>query len=166
MFSYIYEGGSYSALLFLFFWEGSIWLLPACGRIICPMPLFDPGGSERFSENYGRVKCHPPLFPLDQAMPPHTRRVVYSPEPENPPSLPSPAVPPPQPAGRQASIVRDGESFDLDNISGSDEPEPGDQVPIVVVNDPDVIKHPPKSSADIIYFFDKSGEKIVCKICR
>jgi len=75
------------------------------------------------------------------------------------PSLPSPA-PASQPAESQ-------ESFNLDNVSGSDEPAQVDCGDKIKVNDPDAIALPKVPTSDVLYFFDKSavGEKIICKVC-
>jgi hypothetical protein len=78
-------------------------------------------------------------------MAPRHRRIVSSPEPED---LPSSNV----------------QERDLDNVSGSNEPAaPSDRVD---VNNPDIAPTLPKSSSDVQYFFDKSGDKAVCKECR
>ena len=79
---------------------------------------------------------------------------------------------------------QDKEHFDLHDVSGSED----DYVASAVsqsdgsthakstaregddpcrVNDPDAgIDSGPKATADIRYFFDKSGEKRICKLCK
>jgi len=75
------------------------------------------------------------------------------------PSLPSPA-PASQPAESQ-------ESFNLDNVSGSDKPAQFDRGNKIKVNDPDAITLPKVPTSDVLYFFDKLavGEKVSCKVC-
>jgi len=58
------------------------------------------------------------------------------------------------------------ESFNLDNVSGSDEPARGDHGDEIRVNDPDTVATPNDTITDIQYFFDKTGtEKVTCKVC-
>jgi len=75
------------------------------------------------------------------------------------PSSPSPA-PASQPAESQ-------ESFNLDNVSGSNEPAQVDHGDKIKVNDPDAIALPKVPISDVLYFFNKSavGEKVICKVC-
>jgi len=75
------------------------------------------------------------------------------------PSSPS-LAPASQPAESQ-------ESFNLDNVSGSDEPAQVDRGNKIKVNDPDAITLPKVPISDVLYFFDKSavGEKVICKVC-
>jgi len=75
------------------------------------------------------------------------------------PSSPSPA-PASQPAESQ-------ESFNLDNVSGSNEPAQVDHGDKIKVNDPNAIALPKVPTSDVLYFFDKSavGEKVICKVC-
>lgn len=80
----------------------------------------------------------------------------------------------------KTSILQDEEQFDLDAISGSEDDyapphsdhgsdanstaqveNTGDHV-----NDPDTAPVPKSTAHDILYFYDKSGDKVVCKICR
>jgi hypothetical protein len=80
----------------------------------------------------------------------------------------------------KTSTLQDEEQFNLDAISGSeDDHEPlqgdhdydadspaqgensGDHV-----NDPDAAPMPKVIARDILYFYDKSGDKVVCRICR
>ena len=65
------------------------------------------------------------------------------------PSSPSPA-PASQPAKSQ-------ESFDLDNVSGSDKPAQVDCGNKIKVNDPDAIALPKVPTSDVQYFFNKSA---------
>ena len=71
-------------------------------------------------------------------MAPRTRRVVSSPEREN---------------------------INLDDVPDGDEPAhsdigPGD------INDPDAVRISSKAGADVRFFFDKTGDKTVCRECR
>jgi len=65
------------------------------------------------------------------------------------PSSPS-LAPASQPAESQ-------ESFNLDNVSGSDEPAQVDRGDKIKVNDPDAITLPKVPTSDVLYFFDKSA---------
>ena len=75
------------------------------------------------------------------------------------------------------------ESFDLNDISGSDDNDnnsandPTDHSCNHVkattakradlgVNNPDLLAPKMKSAADIHYFFEKCGDKMVCMVCR
>ena len=76
--------------------------------------------------------------------------------------------------------LQDEEQFDLDAISSSED----DYEPVCSdhgrdpdsttqgedgrnqVNDPDAAPLPKTTANDIRYFFDKSGDKVVCNICR
>jgi hypothetical protein len=87
-------------------------------------------------------------------MPPRNRnhQVISSPEPEDQPSAPDP-MPAPPPANR--------ETFNLDNMSGSED--------AIHINNPDKTAKEDawiKSSADIEHFFDKAEDKTVCKKCQ
>jgi hypothetical protein len=72
--------------------------------------------------------------------------------------------------------LQDGEEFDLDNISGDEddyEQLPSDHGCDVDspargghVNDPDAAPLPKTTAMDIRHFFDKSGDKVICKVCR
>jgi hypothetical protein len=76
--------------------------------------------------------------------------------------------------------LQEEDQFDLDAISSSEddyEPPCDDHGcnPISTtqgedsrnhVNDPDTIPLPKTTANDICHFFDKSGDKVVCKICR
>ena len=86
----------------------------------------------------------------------HHTAVTHS---QSKPSLPSPA-PASQPAESQ-------ESFNLDNVSGSDEPAQVDCGDKIKVNNPDTIALPKVPTSDVHYFFNKSavGEKVSCKVC-
>jgi len=86
----------------------------------------------------------------------HCTAVAHS---QSKPSLPSPA-PASQPAESQ-------ESFNLDNVLGSDEPAQVDCGDKIKVNNPDAITLPKVPTSDIHYFFNKSavGEKVSCKVC-
>jgi len=86
----------------------------------------------------------------------HHTAVTHS---QSKPSLPSPA-PASQPAESQ-------ESFNLDNVSGSDEPAQVDCGDKIKVNNPDAIALPKVPTSDVHYFFNKSavGEKVSCKVC-
>ena len=80
----------------------------------------------------------------------------------------------------RAGTLQDEELFDLDAVSGSeDDSEPvrndhgsdvnstaerGDSP--IRVNDPDAIALPKSAAGDIRHFFDRSGDKVVCKECR
>jgi hypothetical protein len=74
------------------------------------------------------------------------------------------------------ATLEDGEEFDLENVSDSeDDYEPmrsnhghgtnptaqGEDI-----NDPDTTPLPKTAAADIRYFFDKSGDKVICNLCR
>lgn len=83
-------------------------------------------------------------------MPPR-RRVVT-------PSEPKTASPSPGPASQPA----DREFFGVDDVSGSDDSDHGD----VGVNDPDTIPIPQGGAGAYRYFFDKSGVRTVCRVCR
>ena len=74
-------------------------------------------------------------------------------------SLPS-LAPASQPAESQ-------ESFDLDNVLGSDKPAQVDRGNKIKVNNPNAITLPKVPTSDIQYFFNKSavGEKVSCKVC-
>ena len=87
-------------------------------------------------------------------MPPRSRsrRIVVSPASD--PSLPS--EPPSEPADTQPS---DLERFDIDNVSGSDDGN-------IEVNNPDVPKLSGNIAKDIDFFFDKTSNNIICKLCR
>ena len=91
-------------------------------------------------------------------MPPRRRPVVPSPEPERPSPSPAPAL---QPTDSQ-------ESFGLGNVSGSDEPADSDHGHDEGVNNPDAIpkRRDKGGPADIQFFFDRTGNKVVCKECR
>jgi len=80
-------------------------------------------------------------------MAPHNRRIV------------SPDLEPASPAAIPEEI------FNLDDVPGNDNPD-SDFGRDVGVNDPDTIPMPKSGALDIHYFFDKTGEKIVCKECR
>ena len=80
----------------------------------------------------------------------------------------------------KAGSLQDEEQFDLDAISGSeDDYKPpcddhrGDanftaqgEISRNYVNDPDTIPLPKTTANDVHYFFDKSREKVICKLCR
>ena len=90
-------------------------------------------------------------------MPPHRQAVTRS---QSKPSSPSPA-PESQPADSQ-------ESFNLDDVSGGDEPARGDHGDIPRINNPDAIALPKGSKApEVYYFFDKATatEKVTCQEC-
>lgn len=82
-------------------------------------------------------------FP-DQPTPmaPHNRRIV------------SPDLEPASPT----------ENFNLDDVPGNDNPD-SDSGHDVGVNDPDAVPMPKTGAVDIRYFFDKTGERAVCKVC-
>jgi len=75
------------------------------------------------------------------------------------PSLPS-LAPASQPAKSQ-------ESFNLDNVSGSNKPAQVDCGNKIKVNNPNTIALPKVPTSDVLYFFNKSavGEKVICKVC-
>ena len=71
--------------------------------------------------------------------------------------------------------LQDEEQFDLGAVSGSeDESAHGRDVNPTAqgessrddMNDPDTIHLPKTSAKDIRYFYDKSGAKAVCNVCR
>ena len=83
----------------------------------------------------------------------------------------------------QATGLAQGENFNLDDISGSDDDDnaqpvrqpggrPQDVTPLVQgegsgVNDPSITRSiDSKPAADIRFFFDKSSENMTCKECR
>ena len=80
----------------------------------------------------------------------------------------------------KTGTLQDEEQFDIDAISGSEddsEPPCGDHgcdanstaqggKSSNQVNDPDTVPSSKKAANDIRHFFDKSGNKVVCKICR
>jgi len=84
----------------------------------------------------------------------HCTAVAHS---RSKPSLPS-LAPASQPAESQ-------ESFNLDNVSGSDEPAQVDHGNKIKVNDPDAITLPKVPTSDVLYFFNKSavGERSSAK---
>jgi hypothetical protein len=63
----------------------------------------------------------------------------------------------------QASALQDRENLNRGDVSDSDEPDHGLDVH---VNNPDVAPTSRKIAADIHYFFDKTGDKVVCKECK
>jgi hypothetical protein len=86
-------------------------------------------------------------------MPPRNRQVVSSPEPE-------PSLTPLQAATSQ-------ENFNLDDVPDGDEPGHSDSDRDVGVNDPDAIPMPKgKGAPDIHYFYEKTKDYMVCKLCR
>ncbi len=88
--------------------------------------------------------------------PRRTRRAIASPESEPP----SPSL---APASRPASTSQEG--FNLGDAPGSDKSSHSDYDRYV--NDPDAIPAKSKSSAvEVNFFFDKTGPKAVCKVCR
>jgi len=86
----------------------------------------------------------------------HCTAVTHS---QSKPSLPS-LAPASQPAKSQ-------ESFNLDNISGSNKPAQVDCGNKIKDNDPNAIALPKVPTSDVHYFFNKSavGEKVSCKVC-
>lgn len=86
------------------------------------------------------------------------RRVVKAPEPEPSPASPVPTLPP----------TNSQERFDLDDVSGSEGSPDSDHGRDEGVNNPDVIpkRREKGSGPDIKYFFDNSGEKVICKECE
>jgi hypothetical protein len=93
-------------------------------------------------------------------MPPRTRRAIA---PQR--SSPSPAP--------ELRLQVDGaahDSFDLDDVtdaSGSDDADEPAQGYNLYVNNPDTIPTLAKSTtADIRFFFDRTGAKAICKVCR
>jgi hypothetical protein len=83
-------------------------------------------------------------------------------------------------SGRPRPAAQSGESFDLANITGSedeDEDQRPAQPPIGTqttipendsdINNPDIVAtHNPKQAGDIHYFFEKLPEIYQCKICK
>ena len=80
----------------------------------------------------------------------------------------------------QTGTLQDEEQFDLDDVSGSEEdyepprsnhrtdanPTPQGGNNHNQINDPDAAPLPKTTAYDIHHFFDKSGEKVVCHVCR
>jgi len=77
------------------------------------------------------------------------------------PLEPTPSLPSPAPA---LQPVNSQESFALDDVSGGD--QPGSDYGGIGVNNPNAIAMPKGNIApDILYFFNKSGDKAKCKEC-
>ena len=80
---------------------------------------------------------------------------------------------------RTTGAPQDGELFDLDVSGSEDDYDPArddhdsDLNPTVEkgdtrihINDPDAVPSPKGGAGDINYFFDRSGDNVVCKVCR
>jgi len=99
------------------------------------------------------------------------------------PRLARQTVPPPEPGTSLPSLVPGSrpadsqERFDLGDVSGSDGPADGDRgrdesahsdhSRDLGINNPDAIPKSKRNTApDIEYFFDRTGTRNVCKLCR
>jgi hypothetical protein len=95
--------------------------------------------------------------------------VTSSPEPDEPTSLPGLPLHTSQHANNmQANTCRDGETFNLDNVSGNNEPDTSNCGHNLEINDPNITRASTMKALDIKYFFNKKSnpEKLFCEICK
>lgn len=96
-------------------------------------------------------------------MPPRTRRAITPLASERSSPSPAPALQPQAPSTSHDN----SDPGDVTDASDSDDSEPAQDGYSLYVNNPDVIPILPKSrTPEIDFFYDKTLENVICRVCR